>query len=98
MASYNFSLPGHCMSFISKLRKHRNDPRRLVDYILVAFDTTDPTHPKEHPMWEHLEEAIAVCKQYGWQFRTMSWKDQGIQAVAISPEEGYYHSKFQHSH
>jgi len=49
-------------------------------------------------MWEHLEEAIAVCKQYGWQFRTMSWKDQGIQAVAISPEEGYYHSKFQHSH
>lgn len=93
---YNFNMFGNCMSYISKLQKHRNNPCRLVDYILTGFDVWDPTDRTNHPCWEHIQVAIATCKAHGWKFRSGVWKELGIQLIALSPDGGYYHSKFNH--
>lgn len=96
MPDYDWSKFGHCMSFRTKLIKHKDNPNRLKDYVLKVFDSFNPMIHKRHPMWSEIEEAIENMKKGGWKVGKFNWKDRGIQMVCMSPDGEYYTSRYKH--
>ena len=95
---YNFSLLGNCMSFNMKVMKHmeQNNPERVKDYICAAYDSFNPDNFNQHPCAEILRDANKFLRSKGWKVGMGIWKNIGNQIIVISPNNDYYHSKYNH--
>lgn len=81
--------------YVAKLKKHRDNPDRLKDYLGHYFTEHDPLKAKESPIYAEIKEAVSIMEKAGWTVGITDWKTLGKQvAFADNTKDLWYHSSY----